>query len=195
MKTFLLAVLTLMMLTQAQAQKDKRWQHKQQGLGGDNTVYFVTYFSNANSESLSDSTVRVINDGDTNANLWAAYYVFDDRQELSECCACVTTPDGIDSESVNLELTSNPLTGRVLTRGAIKVIASSTGDPTALKPTAGLRGWATHVQSSGDVTETLLAPSNLSSGEQSLLQNLCYYLGILGSGQGICSCTPEGSDF
>jgi len=56
---------------------------------GDNSVYFTTYFSNANTPSAPDATVRIINDGDTNGNLWAAYYVFDDSQELSECCSCL----------------------------------------------------------------------------------------------------------
>jgi|ERR1017187_3806876 hypothetical protein len=167
---------------------------------GDNSVYFVTYFSNANTAKAPDATIRVINDGDTGANLWAAFYVFDDSQELSECGACQITPDGLDSQSVNKELTANPLTGRALSRGVIKVISSSTSDPTATKPTAGLRGWTTHIQAGAtagtfNVTETLLADSNLSAGEKTLLQNLCYYAQILGSGTGVISCTPEDHDF
>jgi hypothetical protein len=166
---------------------------------GDNSVYFTTYFSNANTPGAPDATVRIINDGDTNGNLWAAYYVFDDSQELSECCSCLTTPDGVDSQSVNLQLTSNPLTGRILSRGIIKVISSSTGDPTATTPTAGLRGWATHIQkgiaSTYRMTETEFADSNLSADEQWWLQILCHYEHLLGSGQGVCACTPEDSDF
>lgn len=166
---------------------------------GDNSVYFVTYFSNANTTRAPDATVRVINDGDTGADLWASYYVFDDSEELSECCSCITTPDGLNSESVNSNLTNNPLTGRPLSRGVLKVISSSTGDPTATKPTAGIRGWATHIQkitgTTFAVTEAPLADSNLSAGEQTLLQNLCYYAQVLGSGTGVCSCTPEDHDF
>lgn len=171
---------------------------------GDTSYYFVTYFSN-NVTAAPDATVRIINDGDTNANLWAAFYVFDDREALTECCACEITPDGLLSESVQNELTSNPLTGVVPTHGAIKVVASSSSDPYALTPTAGLHGWATHVQSKVDKnpygsapyyqTETAFNDANFSSGEQSLLQFLCYYLGLLGSGQGTCSCTPEDQDF
>ena len=166
---------------------------------GDNSVYFVTYFSNANTTKAPDATVRFINDGDTGGNLWAAYYVFDDSEEMSECGACMITPDGLLSESVNTELTSNPLTGRPLTRGVIKVISSSSNDPTAPKPTAGLRGWATHIQKTAAsvyaVTETAVADSNLSAGEQTLLGNLCYYAQILGSGSGVITCTPEDHDF
>ena len=161
---------------------------------GDNSVYFTTYFTSANTSGAPDATVRVVNDG-YNGTLYAAYYVFDDSQEMSECGACQITADGLDAESVNKELVSNPLTGRFITRGVIKIISSSTGDPTATTPTAGLRGWATHVQTKSYVTETLLASSNLASGEQTLLQTLCYYTEILGSGQGVCSCTPEDHEF
>ena len=70
---------------------------------GDDTVYFVSYFSN-NVAAAPDATVRFINDGDTGGNLWAAFYVFDDSQELTECCACVITPDGLLSESVKTQI-------------------------------------------------------------------------------------------
>jgi len=169
---------------------------------GDISVYFTTYYAN-NTAAAPDATVRFINDGDTNGNLWAAIYVFDDSQELTECCACVITPDGLLSESVKTELTANPLTGRVPTRGVIKVISSSSNDPTATVPAAGLRGWATHIQSAANKTpygpapytqtETAFADSNLSSGEQALLQNLCYYDALLSGSP--CSCTPEDHDF
>jgi hypothetical protein len=168
-------------------------------LAQDNSVYFVTYFSNANTTGAPDATVRVVNDGDTGGNLWAAYYVFDDSQELSECGACFISPDGVNSESVNKNLTSNPLTGRFLKVGVLKVISSSTPDPTATKPTAGLRPWSTHIQkgtgSTYAITETKMADSNLAAAEQTMLQNLCFYAQILGSGTGVISCTPEDRDF
>jgi hypothetical protein len=164
----------------------------------ENTYYFVTYYSNANTAGAPDATVRIINDGDTGTNLWAAFYVFDDSQELTECCACFVSPDGLLSESVNKELTANPLTGPPLkTRGAIKVISSATSDPTATVPVAGLRGTATHIQKAGAttfaVTETELSDSNLAAGEQVLLQELCFFDGLL-SGKP-CICTPEDHDF
>jgi hypothetical protein len=166
---------------------------------GDNSVYFTSYFSNANTSGAPDGTVRVINDGDTGGSLYAAYYVFDDSQELSECGACYISADGINSESVNKNLTANPLTGRFLHVGVIKLISSSTSDPTAVYPRAGLRPWGTHIQAvaakTWAVTETQFADSNLASSEQTMLQNLCYYAIILGSGTGTISCTPEDHDF
>jgi hypothetical protein len=167
---------------------------------GDNSVYFVTYYSN-NVSGAPDGTVRFINDGDTGGTLWANIYVFDDSQELQACGSCWITPDGILSEDVKTQLTNNPLTGRVPSRGVIKVVSDTDGNPTSLVPTTGLRGWATHIQratpTSGAyaTTETAVADSNLSAGEQSLLQSLCYYAGLLGSGQGTISCTPEDHDF
>jgi len=164
---------------------------------GDNSVYFTTYYSNANTTGAPDSAVRIINDGDTGGNLWAAIYVFDDSQELQECCACEVTPDGLLSESVNKNLTANAITGKKPTRGVIKVISSSTSDPTNTAPVAGLREFGTHVQflkaGAFAVTETRAADSNLVPAEQALLQNLCYYDALLSGTP--CSCTPEDNDF
>jgi len=169
---------------------------------GDNSVFFVSYFAN-NVGGAPDATVRFINDGDqgtgTGGDLWAAFYVFDDSQELTQCCACVVTPDGILSEDVKTELTAYPLTGKVPARGVIKVISSSSSDPTAPKPLTGLRGTATHIQratpTSGAyaTTETAFADANLGSAEQTLLGQLCYFDGLL---SGLpCACTPEDHDF
>ncbi len=164
---------------------------------GDNSVYFTTYYSYANTSGAPDATVRIINDGDTGGNLYAAIYVFDDSQELQECCACEITPDGLLSESVDKNLTANSLSGKVNTRGVIKVISSASSDPTNTVPTPGLRGWSTHIQdwpkTTFQVTEDPLADSNLSSSEQTVLQQLCYFDALL-SGKP-CSCTPEDHDF
>jgi hypothetical protein len=162
---------------------------------GDNSVYFTTYFSN--NAPTPDATVRIINDGDTGGDLWASIYVFDDSEELQECCSCRVTPDGLLSESVYKNLTANALTGIRPTRGVIKVISSSTQAAFTNTPTPGLREWATHVQNTGGVgravTETLAADSNLVGSEQSLLEMLCKFDSLL-SGKP-CTCTPEDSDF
>jgi len=163
---------------------------------GDNSIYFVSYFSN-NVVAAPDATVRFVNDGDTGGNLWAAFYVFDDSEELQECCACEITPDGLLSEDVKTQLTANPITGKVPTRGVIKVISSTSLDPTNVVTTAGLRGWATHIQAATKttyaITETAFTDSNLGVAEETLLQNLCYFDSLL---SGLpCTCTPEDHDF
>jgi len=174
---------------------------------GDNSIYFVTYFAN-NVAAAPDATVRLINDGDTGGNLWASFYVFDDSQELTECCSCKVTPDGLLSESVRKNLTAAPINGPVKTRGVIKVISSSTESDVNTgfapnTPTPGLRGWATHIQSIANATpfgpapysqtEDELADSNLAPAEQAFLELLCRFDNLL-SGKP-CTCTPEDKDF
>lgn len=173
---------------------------------GDNSVYFVTYYSNANTSGAPDQTVRVINDGDTGASLWASFYVLDDNEEMQECCSCEVTPDGLTSESVNSNLTANSLTRFVNQRGAIKVISSSVaaGGPTNFTntPVAGLRVWSTHIQRRAPgvggfhISETLAADSNLGPSEKTMVETLCFYINLLAGGnQGVCSCTPKDQDF
>src|ERR1017187_8145440 len=73
------------------------------------------------------------------ADLYANIYVFDDSEELTECCSCLVTPDGLLSESVNKNLTANPITGIKPTRGVIKVISDPDGDPSNPGNQTGLR--------------------------------------------------------
>ena len=95
--------------------------------GGDDSFYLVSYFSN-NVAAAPDATVSFVHDGSAllisqvpvQINLWADFYVFDDSEELTECCACLITPDGLLSESIRTELTANPLTGKVPPRGVIR---------------------------------------------------------------------------
>ncbi|MGA8538801.1 MAG: hypothetical protein WB566_04840 [Terriglobales bacterium] len=206
---------------------------------GDNSYYFTTYYSTANTANAPDATLRIINDGggeeeeqpeffiNNNGNnpvqlsagivLWASIYVFDDSEELTQCCSCPITPDGLLSESVNKNLTANPIRGILNTRGVIKVISSSTESDVNTgfaqnNPVAGLWVWATHINGtkvtlspgkpvspvvSGPffVTETQAADSNLVlyGPEQTLLESLCYYDYLL-SGKP-CTCQPEDYDF
>jgi hypothetical protein len=189
---FLMVAIALMLSGTALAQN-----------AGDNSYYFVTYYSN-NVSGAPDGTVRFINDGDADAGLYALIFVFDDSQELQECGACWVSPDGILSEDVKTELTSNTLTGRVPARGVIKVISYAVGlgeVTTSDPPAPGLRGWATHIQrataTSGAyaTTEAPFADSNLTSTEFVGLIDLCQYAIVLGSGQGQISCTAEDHDF
>jgi hypothetical protein len=180
---------------------------------GDNSVYFVSYYSNANTAGAPDAVVRAINDGDQatsaregveNGPLWAAFYIFDDSEELQSCCACLVTSDGLVSESVNKQLTSNEFTGRAETsRGVIKVVSSTTYDPTNPIAAPGLRVWGTHIQATSNipskgpffVTETEFADSNLGKVELGNLAESCSFGITLGSGYGVCNCTPEDHDF
>jgi hypothetical protein len=159
-------------------------------------VYKLNYFSN-NVAGAPDATVRIDNPGLTYGNLCAMIYVFDADQQLSECCGCVETHNGLRTLSVRRDLTSNPLTGRVSNNGVIKVVSSAINnspcDPTSnVSPKANLRAWGTHIQNpvgaAFPITETEFTDSTLGATELANLQAQCAFVNILGSGQGICSC-------
>ena len=159
-------------------------------------VYKLNYFSN-NVAGAPNGTVRIDNPGLTYGNLCAMIYVFDADQQLSECCGCVETHNGLRTLSVKHDLTSNPLTGRVSTTGVIKVVSAAVNnspcDPTSnVSPKANLRAWGTHIQNpvgaAYPITETEFSDSTLGATELANLQAQCAFINILGSGQGICSC-------
>ena len=166
------------------------------GVASAQDVFKINYFSN-NAAPAPDATVRIDNPGLTYGNLCAMIYVFDADQQLSECCGCVETHNGLRTLSVRRDLTSNPLTGRVSTNGVIKIVSAAINnspcDPTSnVTPTANLRAWGTHIQNpvgtAFPITETEFSDSTLGATELANLQAQCAFVNILGSGQGICSC-------
>jgi uncharacterized protein YjdB len=158
----------------------------------------VTYFDNAHVSGLAaDASVRLSNPGMTGGDLCAMVYVFDQNQEMNECCGCVLTPNGLRTLSVNTDLTSNPLTGVTLQTGVIEVapadLASNpTCNPASITPKGLLSTWATHVQNfPGNAfveTEDSFQRTPLTDAALTTLQSDCSFVGILGSGHGVCSC-------
>jgi hypothetical protein len=154
----------------------------------------VDYFANANTAGAPDGTVRLDNPGTAAGNVCANVFVFDASQELSECCSCELTPDGLRTLSVNNDLTHDPLTGVTLTGGVIKVISTTLTNgtcplPTHINPTPALRAWTTHIQNvSFAETETASQDATLSSQEVSRLQAECSAIAVDGSGSGVCTC-------
>ena len=166
------------------------------GVASAQDVFKVNYFSN-NYSPAPDATVRIDNPGLTYGNLCAMIYVFDADQQLSECCGCVETHNGLRTLSVRRDLTDNPLTGVVSKNGVIKIVSAAVNnspcDPTSnVTPTANLRAWGTHIQnpvgSAYPITETEFSDSTLGATELANLQAQCAFVNILGSGQGICYC-------
>src|SRR5580704_3126221 len=85
-----LAVVTVLGVSSAMAQSD---------------TYQVTYYSNAHTTGAPDGKVRIDNPGaDNAANLCADIYVFDNTEEMLECCGCQLTPDGLRTFSINSDL-------------------------------------------------------------------------------------------
>jgi hypothetical protein len=166
------------------------------GVASAQDVYKLNYFSNNNGVA-PDATVRIDNPGLTYGNLCAMVYVFDNDQQLTECCGCVETHNGLRTISVRNNLTSNPLTGKISNNGVIKIVSAAINnspcEPSAnVTPKANLRAWGTHIQNpvgvAYPITETEYSDSTLGATELANLQAQCAFVEILGSGQGICSC-------
>ena len=180
-------------------------------------VYQLTYFDNnsGNRALLDSGTIRIINPGLTGSprsadqgTLCADIYVFDDTQEMVECCGCEVTANGLLTISIQ-DLTENPLT-RTPYRGVIKIVSSTPPpggcDPTKIAPTPDLRAFATHLQNAAfggyggpvyKLTEEEFADAPLGSVESSDLGVICSFVRYLGSGRGSCDneCNePIGGD-
>jgi uncharacterized protein YjdB len=147
---------------------------------------------------IPDATVRVSNPGTADeTNLCAMIYVFDNNRQLAECCGCLTMPNGLRTLSVQNDLTSNPLTGKTLVSGSIKVVSAAVNaspcDPTSnVTPVPSLRAWATHIQDHQaggyPITESDFTDATLSDTELTNLQANCYFVNRLGSDRGTCTC-------
>jgi hypothetical protein len=168
-------------------------------------VYQVNYFANRNNATGFDQIVNITNPGlqgsPLSANegaLCANIYVFEADQQMSECCACPITADGLLSLSLNTNLTGNPLTSVAPNSGVIKVVSSvgsGTCDPTAISSDniePDLKAWGTHlVQTTPGTlftTETAFRDAPLGSDEEAFLPYTCRFVQYLGSGKGVCSC-------
>jgi hypothetical protein len=159
-------------------------------------VYALGYYANAKASGAPDAQLRLTNDGATETTLWADIYVFNNDEQMQECCSCGVTPDGYLDLDVNHDLLGNELTPeRATSSGIIKVISSRTFGPTVPTPTIGIRGWLTQIQNAASgfaITESDLKDSVLSASEEATLAETCSFVLELGSGAGACSCTPAG---
>jgi len=154
----------------------------------------LNYFSN-NSLANPDATVQVSNVGMTGGTLCAMIYVFDARQEMTECCGCSISSDGIRTLSVQNDLTSHPATGITPQAGVIEIVsASSVGnqscDATNAYPAGELVAWGTHLQLQAantiTSTESPFDVVALPSTQSAVLQGLCGFL--VANAPGICTC-------
>ncbi len=163
-------------------------------------VFKINYFAN-NVAGAPDQTVRIDNPGtDGTANLCAMIYVFQNDQQLAECCGCLVTANGLRTLSVGTNLTNNPLTG-ISTKpvnGVIKIVSAALNnspcDPTSnVTPTPTIRAWGSHNQNkvgaAYPVTETEFSDATLSGEELEFnLETQCSFAQRLGSGKAVCTC-------
>jgi hypothetical protein len=183
--------------------------------------FHAAYFGNANSPVIPDAQVNIVNPGSLAGyskndghgpygDLCANIYVFDSDQQLTECCSCEITPNGLLQLSVNNNLAADPYTGVPPVAGDIKIVSSyanetaanacSTTFGTIAYPTAALGytpvgtlvAWITHSRPSlptlTTVTETPFHRANLSGTESEKLVDDCYSVWSNGSGTGRCTC-------
>jgi hypothetical protein len=158
----------------------------------------VTYFDNNGAAGAPDAFVHILDPGLATVPLCATIYVWRFDQELSECCSCPITHNGLLTLRVSA-LTANPGDhAGSPTSGSISIISDSACDPTAPVPTPDLRAWATHVNidtvAGFDVTETEALDTPLSTGEIGEAGSRCGFIRVNGSGVGRCeaACTGAG---
>ncbi len=164
----------------------------------------VEYFANAQTAGAPSATLRLTNPGTTGTNMCAAIYVFNQAEEMSECCSCELSTNDLRTLSVNTDLNGNPITARPPNTGTISIVSTTTVDggcplPTSLTPTSGgVRAWATHIEQVSSVPPlaadfvvggvTAAQDATLSPYEENQLEEICLFLEELGSGRGICTC-------
>jgi hypothetical protein len=188
------------------------------------STYSVGYFDtgegpDTNGSGGGDNVVKLINPTAANGDLCAMIYVFDDDEELGECCGCPLSPNKLLSLSVKTDLTSNwEGNANDFESGVIKIISAVPNNINPLPPgfetcfegagcnegcdptityaqTAALDGSIVRASRSIDsagVTETnMFAEGAPDAAELTNLISTCAGFVKNSSGFGICDCGPE----
>jgi len=149
-------------------------------------VFWVAYYSggatNSNNPPPVNGAIQIVNPaigGDTCADI----YVFDQFEELQECCTCFVSTDGLLTLTL-FDVTNNPFTGKFASTGVIKLVSDPSCDPTNPTPTPEIRGWINNLNN-GTVTESEFEAADLSAQELSNLKVQCSAVKNR-SGHGIC---------
>jgi hypothetical protein len=191
------------------------------------TTYSINYYSNP-SPTTKDTTIKIANPGyqitavngngfPLNGNLCAMIYVFNNDEQVVECCGCMLTPDSRRSISLNGDLLANPVNGNLVTTdGVIEIVSAQpnayiwnpypylqwtcdpTGDSTqvykfpSIVPTLELEAWGSHQQvepgPAYTETEVDFAYANLNyTAFTNTARYMCSAIGS-GSGKGVCTC-------
>lgn len=175
--------------------------------------YQIGYGANL---AIGDTIVNLSNDGAQGGffnnqlgggNLCVNVYTFDPEEEEITCCACLVTPNGLDSLSARQDLIGNPLTPAIPTTVVIKLLSSTpatstTGARTVCNPgtltvpslKAGMVAWGATLEPAA--TPGTYAPVSvhfingaLSPSEFTSLTSVCQFIQSNAGGYGIChSC-------
>ncbi len=141
-------------------------------------------------------------------SLCANIYTFDPRQYLVSCCACLVTPNALNSLSVRSDLISNTLTPAVPSSVSIAVVATTlpnngvcnAGSGLAVSTSTlatGLRIWGTTLEGSPGNVYTAVSnhfqTAPLGSSELGQLTAFCGFIQAIGGGYGICRSCQVGA--
>ena len=157
----------------------------------------------------------------TQGNVCVNTYVFDPQEEEIGCCACLVTPNGLNSLSVKSDLISNTLTPAVPTSAVIKLVGNVPGqdlagnftvcNPATVDPTTlafGAMAWGATLEPNGATggysvisfpflqgnLSTVLNPTPTgSTDELTALTQTCAFIQSNGSGYGICKSCRTGA--
>jgi hypothetical protein len=97
----------------------------------DPSTFNVGYFDvgepvTENGTGAGDNIVHLINPTAANGNLCAMIYMYDDDQEIGECCGCPLSPNKLLSLSVESNLTSNwEVAGTDTDNGVVKIVSAT----------------------------------------------------------------------
>jgi hypothetical protein len=190
-------------------------------------TYSINYYSNP-SPTTKDSTIKMINPGNQitavngngfplNGDLCAMIYVFNNDEQVVECCGCLLTPDSRRSISLNGDLLANPINPNLVTTdGVIEIVSAQpnsyiynpfpywqytcdpTGDSTqiykfpSIVPAPALPAWGTHIQVEPGpaYTETEEEFTNATLNFTAFSNSARYMCSAIGSGNGhgVCTC-------
>jgi hypothetical protein len=176
----------------------------------------VHYFSNLGmlaTGGVGDAFIHITNTGASGGNICVNVYTFAPDEEEISCCTCPVTPNGLVSLDVGSDLIGNTLTPAVPTSVTVKLVATNQASCNAAaqvslsKLVPGMRAWGTNLHAAPtspvtfQITETPVLTADIAanpgatdiSAELKSDIQLCKFIGILGSGYGICgSCRLGG---
>ena len=162
-------------------------------------TFQTMYYSNNTTSGAPAATLRFTeHDGSSLHKECAMIYVYAADQQLSECCGCPVTYNGLVEENVKTDLLGNSLTRVTPNQGVVQIVSGEwTGgcDPTSVVVDPEIDSWITHIQNkvgtAFPITEEEGDAEFLSTDELGTLEADCAFAIRLGSGFGVCSCNPE----
>ena len=162
-------------------------------------TFTTNYFSNNTTSGAPSGTLRFTEHDSVSEEECAMIYVYAADQQLTECCGCPVSYNGLVHESVQKDLLGNSLTRVIPNEGVIQIVSApyvGGCDPTSFyTPTPEIDSWVTHVQNkvgtAFPITEDRGDEELLSTDEYFTLVSDCYGAQRLGSGFGVCSCNAE----